>query len=123
MQLLTEASSEHRPTNGLGLVPGQVHPIKGGHWHIGWNNLEAVQNDPLLNDSQGQAVYFNHSYAVETPAKYQLCVAHIAGSPVTAAIRRGNVVGLQFHPEKSQAAGRQLLRSIVEGFCPWSRNV
>ncbi|WP_421956087.1 imidazole glycerol phosphate synthase subunit HisH [Polaromonas sp.] len=122
MQLLTDASSEHRTTDGLGLIPGQVRPIEGGHWHIGWNNLEAVQNDPLLGASQGHAVYFNHSYAVDTPARYQLCTASVAGTSVTAAIRRGNVVGLQFHPEKSQAAGHRLLRNIVEGFCPWSRS-
>ena len=117
MQLLGEASMEYGLTAGLGLVPGQVRAIQGNHWHIGWNSLDISRADPLFDASAGQTFYFNHSYALEPGADHQVCTARVGGVQVCAAVRRGNIVGLQFHPEKSQGAGRRLLRSVVEGFC------
>jgi len=116
MQLMADASSELRPTAGLGLIPGQVVAFEQARWHIGWNSIEVVRDDPLLRPSDGQSVYFNHSYVFQAPAEYQVCVARLAETfPI--GIRRGNLLGLQFHPEKSQSAGRQLLRNVIEGLC------
>lgn len=116
MQLMADASNELRPTAGLGLIPGQVVAFEQARWHIGWNSIEVVRDDPLLRPSDGQAVYFNHSYVFQAPAEYQVCVARLAETfPI--GIRRGNLLGLQFHPEKSQSAGRQLLRNVIEGLC------
>ncbi|HMO67559.1 MAG TPA: imidazole glycerol phosphate synthase subunit HisH [Novosphingobium sp.] len=116
MQLLVDFSTEHRLTSGLGLIPGKVSALEQPRWHIGWNNLEAMSNDPLLRASDGHAFYFNHSHVVESPSEYQIGVARL-DRPIIAAIRRGPIVGLQFHPEKSQGAGRQLLSNLVEGLC------
>jgi len=116
MQLLADTSSEHRLTEGLGLIPGSVSPLHGHHWHIGWNTMEVLKADPLLQPSDGHSLYFNHSYVFEAALEYQIGVARL-DVPLVAAVRRGMVVGLQFHPEKSQAAGRQLLRNVIEGLC------
>lgn len=114
MQLLTSASHEFQYTAGLDLIPGEVVPLSGAKWHIGWNTLECVSTDPLLQPSDGQAFYFNHSFFYQGPSEYQVGLFRHPG-PFAAVIRRGNSVGLQFHPEKSQAAGRALLKNIISG--------
>ena len=116
MQLLVSESVEHKTTSGLELIPGRVVSLDQAPWHIGWNTIENVSADPMLSMSEGAAVYFNHSYVVETPVEFQLCNSRLR-KPFASGIRRGNVVGLQFHPEKSQAAGREILRSVIEGLC------
>jgi imidazole glycerol-phosphate synthase subunit HisH len=116
MQLMMDESVEHRRTAGLGLIPGQVVAFDQAPWHIGWNNIESVGGDPILGSSDGMAVYFNHSYMLDLAEEYHLCVSRLA-RPFVAGIRRGNIVGLQFHPEKSQYAGRVILRNLIEGLC------
>jgi imidazole glycerol phosphate synthase glutamine amidotransferase subunit len=117
MQLLADSSTESRLTAGLGLVPGTVQALEHGDWHIGWNSIEVVGHDPMFAVGDGREVYFNHSYVFSPPAEYTAAVARVdeGGRTITAAVRRNNVVGLQFHPEKSQAAGRQLLASVIDG--------
>ncbi len=115
MQLLADKSLEHGTTAGLGLIPGTVRPVPGVDWHIGWNSLETNQSDPLMASSDGESFYFNHSLVFDVPDAYQTGISRARGSSFTVAVRRGNVVGLQFHPEKSQVAGRQLLSRLVEG--------
>lgn len=114
MQLLAEESLEHGTTTGLGLIPGQVIPLESSRWHIGWNAIEAVNSDNLLLASDGESFYFNHSYVFIAPQEYQICLARL-DKPFTAGVRRGNVIGLQFHPEKSQLAGQLMLKNLVEG--------
>ena len=116
MQLLADASSEFGQTAGLGLIPGQVVPLRQAAWHIGWNTFESMGGDLLLRSIDGQSVYFNHSYVFEAPPEYCIGVARLA-EPFVVAVRRDNVVGLQFHPEKSQAAGREALQRVIEGLC------
>lgn len=116
MQLLASASHEHRYTVGLDLVPGEVMPLVGSKWHIGWNTIECVQHDELLTPSDGQAFYFNHSFSFQGASEFQVAISRHP-TPLTSVIRRGSVVGLQFHPEKSQAAGRALLRNLIMGLC------
>jgi glutamine amidotransferase len=114
MQLLADESLEHGVTSGLGLIPGRVVPLPGNQWHIGWNSIEVTGDDPLLSHSDGQSVYFNHSYEFDAKPEYRVSVSWL-GRSVVAAVRRGLVVGLQFHPEKSQSAGRVMLKNLVEG--------
>jgi imidazole glycerol-phosphate synthase subunit HisH len=116
MQLMAEASSEFGATAGLGLVPGTVTALQQAAWHIGWNSIEAIGADTLLRPSDGQSMYFNHSYVFDSPSEYRIGLARLE-QPLTIAVRRANVVGLQFHPEKSQGAGRQVLRNVIEGLC------
>lgn len=114
MQLLAEQSHEHGLTAGLGLIPGEVVPFDGGGWHIGWNAIEQVGADPMFAACDGLAMYFNHSFVFRAPEEYRVYQARTAAAfPV--GVRRGNLVGMQFHPEKSQEAGRTLLRALIDG--------
>lgn len=120
MQLLLDCSYEIKQTNGLGLIPGEVIPLPQADWHIGWNNVEMLSQDAMFSRGDGRAVYFNHSYVVNTDNEYCMGVSRInhSSDPFTVVIRRNNVVGLQFHPEKSQEAGRLILSSIIERLVP-----
>lgn len=115
MQLLADVSHEHGITAGLGLIPGEVVPLSEPPWHIGWNSIEVINGDSLLAPSDHQAVYFNHSYVFCPPEEFQVCLSRVGHAAFTVGVRRGNVVGLQFHPEKSQSVGRAMLRGLVEG--------
>lgn len=114
MQLLASASHEFQYTAGLDLIPGEVVALTGAKWHIGWNTLECVNADLLLQPSDGQAFYFNHSFCYQGPSEYQVGLSRHP-EPFASVIRRGNVVGIQFHPEKSQGAGRVLLKNLISG--------
>lgn len=114
MQLLASASHEHTYTAGLDLIPGEFVPFADRGGHIGWNTITCTGDDTLLQPSDGEAFYFNHSFYYQGPAQYQLAVAQ-HGVAVAAVIRRDNLLGLQFHPEKSQRAGTTLLRNIILG--------
>jgi glutamine amidotransferase len=114
MQLLASASHEHEYTVGLDLIPGEIVVFADHSWHIGWNTLECTQHDILLQPSDGQTFYFNHSLHYRGPTEYQLATTRHP-SAFAAVIRHGSVVGLQFHPEKSQVAGKELLRNLVTG--------
>jgi glutamine amidotransferase len=114
MQLLASASHEHEYTVGLDLIPGEIVAFADHGWHIGWNTLECTQHDPLWEQSDGQAFYFNHSFYYRGPTEFQVAITRHS-SAFAAVVRRGSVVGLQFHPEKSQAPGKVLLRNLVTG--------
>lgn len=113
MQLLFDKSFENGVYEGLGVVPGQVvrFDVKGLKVpHMGWNNL--VIRDNALFDSKGEDeyVYFVHSYhAAQVPEEYIIAEADY-GYRFTAAVRKDNVYGLQFHPEKSGDIGLDMLK-------------
>ena len=100
----------------LGLLPGRVRRIPAGEGirvpHMGWNQLQLRRADPLLDGfADGEHAYFVHSYAADlTPD----CIAGTThGHAFAAAVRRGNVMGAQFHPERSAAAGARLLHNFL----------
>lgn len=128
MQLLFCESEEFGATVGLGLIPGRVVEIPtqtqaGGLQkipHIGWNELvpptgqSALQDTLFADISSGDAVYFVHSFmAVPDSAEYRLADCIYGGIPISAVVRRGNVMGCQFHPEKSGEVGLAILRRFV----------
>ena len=120
MQVLFESSEEQGPCDGLGVIPGRVVRIAPSGPqikvpHIGWNRVVHHRADPVLAGvADGAHVYFDHSYHAvpEDPAIVALDSDH--GIPITAAIRRDNIFACQFHPEKSQTVGLQILRNFVE---------
>ena len=114
MQLLTNASNEFQYTFGLGIIPGEVVALPGAKWHIGWNTLECIDSELLFQAEDGETFFFNHSFCYQGPIDYQACITSLPTS-FASVIRRGNVVGLQFHPEKSQAAGRKFLKNLILG--------
>ncbi len=114
MQLLTTASYEFNYTLGLDLIEGEIIPLTASKWHIGWNAIQCQQEDSLIQSSDAQAFYFNHSFTYQGAYKYQIAITQHTQA-IAAVIRNGNIVGLQFHPEKSQDAGRELLKSLIMG--------
>lgn len=128
MQMLLDWSEEFGITKGLGLIPGHVVKIPtmttGGEPHkiphIGWNELVfSAQRDSwqdcLLSDVEpGKAVYFVHSFMAEpTSPEHRLADCHYGGIPISAAVKRDNVMGCQFHPEKSGEVGLGILKNFL----------
>lgn len=120
MQLLFEKSYEYGCHEGLGLIPGAVVPMAGklpGDLkipHIGWNALQLKKASPLFENVQdGQCVYFVHSYYADQCDAYVTATAQY-GIALTAAVARENVMGCQFHPEKSGAVGLAILKSFAQ---------
>lgn len=116
MQLLFE-SSEEGDTTTLGLVPGRVAllPATPGITvpHMGWNTLTTGRQPRLLEGIAPDArFYFVHSFGAPVNAFTAASCQH--GTPFTAIVERGNFSGVQFHPERSGAAGAQLLKNFVE---------
>lgn len=120
MQVLFDSSEEQGPCPGLGVVPGRVVRIVPSDPHIkvphiGWNRIAQQRQDPMLAGVEnGAHVYFDHSFHAvpDDPSLVALEADH--GIRLTAAIRRGNIFACQFHPEKSQSVGLQILRNFVE---------
>ena len=123
MQLIASRGFEHGETPGLGFVPGDVVPIEPDDTslkipHMGWNEVLFDREHPVLDRARAYAdphAYFVHSYRLvpEDPADQ---LAHVDyGGPFAAIVARDNVVGFQFHPEKSQRLGLLL----IEGFLEW----
>jgi glutamine amidotransferase len=113
MQLLFERSEEGE-SEGLALLEGQVKRIPDQSVvlpHVGWNPLVSKCADDLLA-IDSKEVYFTHSYYVECDDKYiEYYVDYEVEVP--AVIRHGNLIGFQFHPEKSSSVGRELLKSVI----------
>ena len=120
MQLLFEVGTENGREPGLGLLPGEIRPLREilppGYKipHMGWNALIKHRESRLLqNVGQGDHVYFVHSYYAAADDGDVIATAE-HGAPVTAAVERGNVFGCQFHPEKSGPVGLGILQAFNE---------
>ena len=129
MQMLMDASDEFGNTAGLGLIPGRVvqiptrtatcesHKIP----HIGWNELllpasqSNWQGSLLSGIAPGESVYFVHSFMAQpTAPTHRLADCQYGGLSVSAAVQRGNIVGCQFHPEKSGEVGLRVLKNFLQ---------
>jgi glutamine amidotransferase len=113
MQLLADLSFENGQTAGLGLIPGTVEPRPDHAYHIGWNQLSVGPNVGWLDGLDGAHVYFNHGYYFRAANGSCVATAPHGGGDVVAAVQRDNIVGVQFHPEKSQDAGDKLLSALI----------
>lgn len=120
-QLFAQEGHEFGRHKGLGWVEGTVDrlaPADPGLRvpHVGWNDIQPVRADPLLRDvPPGAVFYFVHSYHVRLAEPAEEVARADHGGPFTAAFRRGNIAGTQFHPEKSQRHGLAVLRNFLEG--------
>lgn len=121
MQLLAQAGFEHGTHAGLGLIEGEVHPITPTDPtlkvpHMGWNEINVLDRDhPVLGAlPQGAHCYFANSYAMKDVPKGQLLATVEYGETLTAAVGHNNILGTQFHPEKSQAVGAALIKAFTE---------
>ena len=120
MQLLFEKSYEFGEHKGLGLLKGSVIPMEGTIPaalkipHIGWNALTFTKESPLFRYiNEGDCVYFVHSYFATNSEESVIATAEY-GKALTAAVAYKNVMGCQFHPEKSGNVGLNILRAFCE---------
>jgi len=116
MQLLFTKSYELGSFEGLGFIEGEVKlfPSTVKVPHMGWNQVEIVRQSPLLKDVEDKSfVYFVHSYYVEPKGNVTLTQTEY-GSRFSSIIQQNNIFGIQFHPEKSQRTGLQLLKNFAE---------
>ncbi|HYO75288.1 MAG TPA: imidazole glycerol phosphate synthase subunit HisH [Thermoanaerobaculia bacterium] len=113
-QLLFDVSYEHGETRGLGLVRGSIERVDGPLPvpQIGWNRVRGEEAILFDGVADGTSFYFVNSYAARG-AEAEIAAAEYNGS-FTAAVRRGRVFGVQFHPEKSSTAGLRVLRNFVQ---------
>lgn len=116
MQLLFSESEEHGHNEGLNLLSGRVVRFQGDYKvpHMGWNKLQFRQPHPLFNGLEEGHVYFVHSYHVKTEQESDLLASTDYYQPVTAIVGRGQVYGMQFHPEKSGPLGMRLLDNYLK---------
>lgn len=120
LQLLFDVSFEDGEHEGLGVIPGQVVRFKSQPGlkvpHMGWNSLNLTQPDhPILKDiTPGSYFYFVHSYHVVPQDSNIVAATSNHGSEFVAMIARDNLAAAQFHPEKSQKIGLQLLKNFAE---------
>ena len=118
MQLMAERGREHGVHQGLGWIKGEVVPLEPSDPtlkipHMGWNELEVLRPHPVLAGlPAGAHAYFVHSYRMSCTDADELARIDYGG-PVTAVIGRDNLVGTQFHPEKSQDAGLALIANFL----------
>jgi imidazole glycerol-phosphate synthase subunit HisH len=123
MQLLAERGREYEVTEGLGWIAGEVDRITPSDPrlkipHMGWNTLNVARAHPLLDGltlgPQGQHAYFVHSYELKVGQRTDLVAEADYGGPLTAIVARDNIVGTQFHPEKSQKFGLALIANFLK---------
>jgi glutamine amidotransferase len=122
MQLMAERGREYQVTPGLGWISGEVDRIAPRDPalkipHMGWNTLNALARHPLLYDiplgPDGLHAYFVHSYELKPSRGNDLLAQTDYGGPLTATVARDNMVGTQFHPEKSQKLGLKLIANFL----------
>ncbi len=122
MQLLFEQSEENGKTKGLSLLPGSVRRFPGRTPegqpykvpHMGWNKLKFTKQSPLLKNLTEDYVYFVHSYFVDAENSTVLLAEADYHEQVAAVVGRDNILGMQFHPEKSSRLGMALLDNFLK---------
>ena len=120
MQLMAEIGREHGEHQGLGWIKGVVEAIKPADPslkvpHMGWNELQFTRSHPLFAGLANRDAYFVHSYHLKPSDPADVLATVDYGGPIVAAVGRENIVGTQFHPEKSQANGL----AIIANFLRW----
>ncbi len=115
MQLMADAGHEHGVTQGLGWISGNVRAIRPTDIlkvpHMGWNDVTPTRDNPVVETGQA---YFLHGYAFEASDDGGILAMTDHGGPRVAAIGRDNMIGVQFHPEKSQAYGIATLQRFLK---------
>jgi glutamine amidotransferase len=119
MQLMAERGREFETVDGLGWIPGEVAAIAPSDSalkipHMGWNELHPLAVHPVLDGiAAGAHAYFVHSYGITCGARRDVLATVDYGGELVAVVGRDNLVGTQFHPEKSQATGLRLIANFL----------
>ena len=117
LQLLFDYSEENNGTNGLSIVPGKVLKFENSDLkipHMGWNRVDQVLNHPLWHKIENNSRFYSvHSYYVDEEDSNCVVGTSVYGQTFTSAIAFDKLFAVQFHPEKSQSDGLQLLRNFT----------
>jgi glutamine amidotransferase len=118
MQLAFDSSVELGGAEGLGIIPGEVHQLRAGALklpHIGWTDVGFTKPDsPLVAELPGRCAFYHvHSFAPVPASESHVLGSAEYGAPFASAVQRGSFYGVQFHPEKSSAAGLRLLANFA----------
>lgn len=118
MQLVATRGTEVRDTAGLGWIDGEVNLLQTGPGeripHIGWNEVEPIDGSPLFRGiTPGRDFYFVHSFVFRPAREEDIAAVTPYAGGFASAVHRGNVFGVQFHPEKSQQVGFAVLRNFL----------
>lgn len=118
MQILSSFGYENRKTNGLNIIEGVVEKINTKLLplpHVGWNNIEIIKNDEIFNGIESLLdFYFVHSYRFKVKNKEHSLAETNYGEKFSSVIKKDNVYGVQFHPEKSQSYGLKFLSNFLK---------
>ena len=119
MHLMAERGLEHGIHDGLSWIPGEVRALEPDNKtlkipHMGWNQLDVVRPHPVLDGiGSGTHFYFVHGYEIVCAEKKHILTTSDYGGAVTSMVARDNLLGTQFHPEKSQDAGLRLIANFL----------
>lgn len=116
MQILFEESEEAPGIKGMGVLKGKVPRFSGNVKvpHMGWNSIDIAKNHPILEGIQGGShFYFVHSFFCQPEEQGITATTTTYGTDFASSVQKGNVFACQFHPEKSQGIGLQLLRNFI----------
>jgi len=115
MQLLLD-SSEEGAVSGLGIIPGNLQRMKSADGyrvpHVGWERIAISNSDPIFEGVHKLRFYHNHSFALPSPSTHELASIDYLNR-YSVAIRKNNVVGVQFHPEKSHDDGQKIFKNFL----------
>ena len=118
MQLMADRGLEFGTTEGFGWIEGEVKRLQPGDGalkvpHMGWNSLDDVGAHPVFDGLEGCDLYFTHSFAIHPAARADAAAFTTHGERFASAVAKGNMAGVQFHPEKSQGVGLKLLAQFL----------
>jgi len=120
MQMMATCGHEHGYHEGFNWIKGDVKIMEPNDKnlkipHMGWNNLNILNSHPVFNNiNENDHVYFVHSYHFEVENNNNLLASVDYGGKVTAAVAHENIIGTQFHPEKSQSVGLQIIKNFLQ---------
>lgn len=119
MQILATKSFEHGQHLGLNLIEGEVVPFNNQNphvkkLHIGWNDITIEKNVEIFKDIVDPVVYFVHGYHFVAKNSEHIIACSEHGKKFIAGVKKNNIIGLQFHPEKSQKDGLEILNNFIE---------
>jgi imidazole glycerol-phosphate synthase subunit HisH len=111
MHLLAEHGYEGGKNSGLGIIPGKVTRMYKKRWHIGWNRV-SITSRKKLTQTHEEYYYFNHSFSLEIDSEFVIASVFF-GKNIPSIVKKDSVIGVQFHPEKSQQKGLDLFDYLI----------